>query len=67
MKIVVYCGVAMEKRDFGEGERAFLEVRNVKKTPVGGAVYAIFLELETPRRLVLEYDLFMQSASSPTP
>jgi hypothetical protein len=59
--------VEMAKRDYAAGERAFLEVRNVKKTPDGGATYAIFLELETPERLVLEYDLFMRSAPFPAP
>ncbi|MDR1534368.1 MAG: hypothetical protein LBU64_04635 [Planctomycetota bacterium] len=58
-------GVELEKRDFAEGERALLEVRNLKKTPEQGAVYAIFLELETPEPLLVEYDIFVKSDPVP--
>lgn len=53
--------VSLDKRRFGQGERAFLEVRTVKPTPAEGATYALFVELAHPVRETLQYDIFVKS------
>ena len=66
--VMVSCSclrVELAKMDFAKGERAILEVRNLKKTPEQGAVYAIFLELETPEPFMAEYDIFVKSDPVP--
>lgn len=51
----------MEKRDFGQGERALIEVRNVKPTPPEGATYLVFVRLNQPFQATLQYELFVRS------
>ena len=53
--------VGVEKKTFDPGERAFVEVRNVKPTPPAGATYMVFVELTGPARELLTYDLFVKS------
>ncbi len=50
-----------EKKSFAAGERALVEVRNVKATPSAGATYMVFVELASPTREMLTYDLFVRS------
>lgn len=50
-----------EKRSFAQGERALIEVRNVKATPANGAIYAIFVQLTSPHRAALQFDMFVKS------
>lgn len=57
--------VSMDKRSFAAGERAILEVRNVKATPAAGAKYAIFVQLTSPVKQALQYDLFVKSDRKP--
>ncbi|MCL2000968.1 MAG: hypothetical protein FWG74_06000 [Planctomycetes bacterium] len=52
---------SVEKKTFAPGERAFVEVRNVKATPAAGATYLVFVELESPAHELLTYDLFVKS------
>lgn len=56
----------MEKRDFAQGERALIEVRNVKPTMANGATYAIFVRLNNPYKATLQYELFAKSDRQPT-
>lgn len=51
----------LEKRDFGQGERALIEVRNVKPTQPNGAEYGIFVRLTEPYKATLQYELFAKS------
>lgn len=51
----------MSKRTFEQGERALIEVRNVKATPAQGAIYAIFAQLSSPYRTALQFDMFVKS------
>lgn len=47
---------SMEKREFGQGERAFIEVRTVKAPPMAGAKYAVIAQLTAPQRTALQFD-----------
>lgn len=58
--------VSLTKRHFGQGERALLEVRNVKPTVAGGAKYAIFVQLTEPVKETLQYDIFVKSTAGTT-
>lgn len=58
---------SMEKKDFAAGERAFLTIRNVKKTPAEGATYAVFVQLTAPYRETLQYDVFVKSGTGGVP
>lgn len=49
------------KRSFAQGERALIEVRNVKATPANGAVYAIFVQLTSPHKAALQFDMHVKS------
>jgi hypothetical protein len=51
----------MEKRAFGQGERAFIEVRNVRATPPDGATYLVFARLNQPYQATLQHELFVKS------
>ncbi len=51
----------LEKRDFGQGERALIEVRNVKPTQPAGATYLIFARLNRPYAATLQYEHFVKS------
>lgn len=59
--------VELPKRTFAQGERALLEVRNVKKSPTAGATYAVFVQLSSPIKETLQYDLFIKSDRTPGP
>lgn len=60
--------VSLDKADFGPGEQAFVEVRNVKPTQPDGATYAFFIEIDQPFRQILQYDVFVKSERrSPPP
>jgi hypothetical protein len=52
----------MEKREFGQGERAFIEVRNVRATPPDGATYLVFARLNQPYQATLQHELFVKSS-----
>jgi hypothetical protein len=52
---------AMEKKVFAQGERAFVEVRNVKPSVPGGAEYGVFVVLESPYRVPLQAEVFVKS------
>ena len=56
----------MTKRDFAQGERVFIEIRNVKPTVAGGATYALFAQLNSPYRAALQYEIFVKSESAPS-
>ena len=56
---------SIPKRDFAQGERALIEVRNIKATPPAGATYAVFVQLTSPVKTALEYDMFVKSQSQP--
>ncbi|MCD8140746.1 MAG: VOC family protein [Planctomycetaceae bacterium] len=49
------------KRTFAAGERAILQLRNIRPTPPEGAVYAIFVQITSPVRTTLRFDTFVQS------
>lgn len=53
--------IVAPRREFMAGERAFLELRNVKPTPKDGATYAFFVQLTQPADLTLRYDVFVKS------
>ncbi|MDR0362213.1 MAG: VOC family protein [Planctomycetota bacterium] len=50
------------KRNFQQGERAVLELRNVRPTPPQGQHYAIYVQITSPIRTTLRYDTFVQSS-----
>jgi hypothetical protein len=49
------------KKDFGQGERAFIELRNVRPTSEEGATYAFFVQLSSPEKLSVRCDVFVKS------
>lgn len=51
------------KRTFAAGERAILQLRNIKPTPTNGQVYAVYVQVTSPIRATLRFDTFMQSQS----
>lgn len=53
--------LTMEKKTFAQGERAFLELRNVEATPPDGATYIIFVKLASPTSEALQHFVFMKS------
>lgn len=55
----------MEKRTFAPGERAFIEVRNVRPTQPEGATYLIFARLAEPYQATLQYELYAKSDRAP--
>ena len=67
-RILSSCGclsIRAPQRDFMPGERAFIELRNIKPTPREGATYAFFVHLTTPEEVTLRYDVFVQSERAP--
>ena len=58
---------SLEKKTFVQGERILVEVRNVKKSPSGGASFAVFLEVEKPERKIVEGRIFVKSEPAPLP
>lgn len=62
-RILSSCGclrVTAQQREYRGGERAFVEVRNIKPTPPEGGTFAIFLQLVEPE-VTLELDVFVRS------
>ncbi|MDR1744353.1 MAG: hypothetical protein LBS30_01205 [Planctomycetota bacterium] len=55
----------LAKRDFAQGERAFIEVRNVKPTQPQGATYLVFARLASPYAATLQYELYAKSDRAP--
>lgn len=55
----------MEKKTFGQGERAFIEVRNVKQSQPAGATYAVWAQLVSPYRAALQFEMFVKSDRKP--
>lgn len=53
--------LTMEKRTFTQGERAFLEVRNIEATPPEGATYIVFVKLDSPISEALQHFIFVKS------
>ncbi len=49
------------KRTFAKGERAIIELRNVRPTPPGGYTYSIFAKVTSPGATVLKLDTFVRS------
>ncbi len=50
------------KRSFAAGERAVLELKNVRPTPVNGQMYAVYIQITKPVRVTLRYDTYVQSS-----
>lgn len=68
-RILSSCGclsIRSPQRNFLPGERAFIELRNVKPTPKEGATYAFFVQLTAPEELTLRRDVFVKSERAPT-
>ncbi|MCC8180064.1 MAG: hypothetical protein LIP23_04020 [Planctomycetes bacterium] len=61
------CLKVSAKRSYAAGERAFIEVRNVKPTQKDGALYAIFIEITTPVRVTLQHFIFVKSEIAAAP
>lgn len=59
--------VTMAKKTYAQGERAIIEVRNVKPTVKGGAKYALFVQITSPTQATLQYDTFVQTGGGPVP
>ncbi len=57
----------MTKKTFAQGERAFIEIRNVKPSLPDGAVYGVFVVLESPFRIPLQAEVFVKSDRVPAP
>ncbi len=58
------CGclrASTEKKRYEQGERALLEVRNVKPTLPDGATYMLFIQINAPAQGILQYDIFAKS------
>ena len=55
------------KRNFAQGERAVLELRNVRATPPAGQIYAVYVQITSPIRTTLRFDTFVQSSQFVTP
>lgn len=53
--------LTVEKKNFAQDERAFLEVRNVEATPSDGATYIVFVKLESPITEALQHFIFVKS------
>ncbi len=51
------------KRTFRPGERAILQLRNIRPTPPNGQVYAIFVQITSPIRATLRFDTFVQTGT----
>ncbi len=49
------------KRSFAQGERALLQLHNIRPTPVNGQIYAIYVQITSPVRTTLRFDTFVQS------
>lgn len=50
-----------EKREYAQGERAFLILRNVRATPPDGRMYAFYVQIAAPIATTLRADTFVRS------
>ena len=57
----------MAKRSYGVGERAFVELRNVRPTPAQGNAYEFYVEITSPVVKVLRMNVFVQSDTGAAP
>lgn len=48
-------------RTFRAGDRALLEMRNVRPTPQAGQVYALYVQITSPINAIIRIDTFVQS------
>jgi hypothetical protein len=55
----------LAKKTFAQGERAFVEIRNVKPSVPEGAEYGVFVVLGEPYRLALQAEVFVKSDRVP--
>ena len=55
----------MGKKVFAQGERALVEIRNVKPSQAGGAEYGVFVVLTSPYRAALQAEVFVKSDRKP--
>ncbi len=53
--------ITSSQKSYDRGERAIIELRNVKATPPGGATYAIYVQLTSPVRTTLRFDTWVAS------
>ncbi len=51
------------KRTFRPGERAVLQLHNIRPTPPAGQVYALFVQITSPIRATLRFDTFVQTGA----
>ncbi len=55
----------MTKKTFDRGERAFVEIRNVKPSVPAGAEYGVFVVLASPYPAALQTEVFVKSDRKP--
>ncbi len=53
--------IRTSKKDFNQGERAIIELRNVRPTSEEGATYAFFVQLSAPEKISIRRDVFVKS------
>lgn len=58
---------SMTKKTFARGERALIEIRNVRPSVPDGAEYGVFAVLESPYRVPLQGEVFVKSDRTPQP
>ncbi len=56
---------SMVKKTYAQGERAFVEIRNVKPSVAAGAEYGVFVVLNSPYRVALQAEVFVKSDRKP--
>lgn len=49
------------KTSYAQGEPAILELRNVRPTPLNGHIYELYVQLVSPVRETIRYDIFVKS------
>lgn len=54
------------KRSFAQGEKAFVELRNVRATPLNGNTYTFYVQITSPISETLRYDTFVKSVGVET-
>lgn len=52
-----------DRAQFGDGERAFLRLRNVK--PTAGQNYTFYVQISSPESMVLKYETYVVSDNPP--
>lgn len=56
---------SLAKKSYAQGERAIIEVRNIKPAPVDNSMYAVFAQLTSPYREALQADVYISSSARP--